>query len=460
MTEQVFTLERANSFLAQHSGDNVLTYKGEYHFSAPTGWINDPNGLVYFRGEYHLFYQHYPYDSIWGAMHWGHAKSKDLLHWEHLPVALAPDQEYDKSGCFSGSALVKDDRLWLMYTGHIEEEDGTVRQVQNMAYSDDGITFHKISENPVLTGADLPSELIASDFRDPKIFERGGRYYAVVAGKHQENRGVVVLVESEDLHHWSYSNIFLEGTADQGIMWECPDYFSLDGKDYLVISPMRYPKSGLDFVNNNSSVIVTGQVDWANRTFKAEQFKEIDHGHDFYAPQTLEDDQGRRFMIAWMHTWGRRNVLKEKNHGWFGQMTLPRQLVATETGLNQVIPENILSQLPQLSLNDEVFEGGYLTLDLSSGQSQAIRLGSETDYLTFGYHADKSEVYIDRRSLLQDLTGEEEWDTTYRAVKVEAHHLDVIIDKSSIEVIVNQGEESLTSAYYLTEGQRRLSNLL
>lgn len=104
-------------------------------------------------------------------MHWGHAKSKDLVTWEHLPVALAPDQDYDRNGCFSGSAIVKDDRLWLMYTGHIEEKTG-VRQVQNMAFSDDRIHFEKISQNPVVTGTDLPDELIAADFRDPKLFEK------------------------------------------------------------------------------------------------------------------------------------------------------------------------------------------------------------------------------------------------------------------------------------------------
>ena len=179
MGDKKYTVERANRFIEENKHLVNTQYKPEEHFSAEIGWINDPNGFVYFRGEYHLFYQFYPYDSVWGPMHWGHAKSKDLITWEHLPVALAPDQDYDRNGCFSGSAIVKDDRLWLMYTGHIEEETG-VRQVQNMAFSDDGIHFEKIEQNPVATGADLPDELIAADFRDPKLFEKDGRYYSVV----------------------------------------------------------------------------------------------------------------------------------------------------------------------------------------------------------------------------------------------------------------------------------------
>ena len=144
-------IDDANHYISEKKNSINQTFKPSAHFSAPIGWINDPNGFVYFRGEFHLFYQYNPYDSAWGSLHWGHAKSKDLVNWEHLPVALAPDKDYDKDGCFSGSAIVKDDTLWLMYTGHIVNEDGSVRQVQNMAYSTDGIHFEKVEQNPVAT---------------------------------------------------------------------------------------------------------------------------------------------------------------------------------------------------------------------------------------------------------------------------------------------------------------------
>ena len=325
MGDKKYTVERANRYIEENKHLVNTQYKPEDHFSAEIGWINDPNGFVYFRGEYHLFYQFYPYDSAWGPMHWGHAKSKDLVTWEHLPVALAPDQDYDRNGCFSGSAIVKDDRLWLMYTGHIEEETG-VRQVQNIAFSDDGIHFEKISQNPVATGADLPDELIAADFRDPKLFEKDGRYYSVVAAKHKDNVGCVVLLGSDNLVEWQFESIFLKGVEHQGFMWECPDYFELDGKDCIVMSPMRYQREGDSYHNINSSVLVTGQVDWEAKQFIPETVEEIDHGQDFYAPQTLLDDQNRRIMIAWMQMWGRTLPTHDQDHKWAGVMTLPRVL--------------------------------------------------------------------------------------------------------------------------------------
>ena len=114
-------IQAANDFIQKKSVEVDSTYRHEYHVMAPIGWINDPNGFVYFKGEYHLFFQHYPYDSVWGPMHWGHAKSKDLVHWEALPVALAPSEEYDQSGCYSGSAIEKDGKLYLLYTGYVEQ---------------------------------------------------------------------------------------------------------------------------------------------------------------------------------------------------------------------------------------------------------------------------------------------------------------------------------------------------
>ncbi|RCW17116.1 beta-fructofuranosidase [Streptococcus gallolyticus] len=448
-----YTVERANDFIARQKATVTTTYKPTKHFSAEIGWINDPNGCVFFRGEYHLFYQFYPYDSVWGPMHWGHAKSRDLVNWEHLPVALAPDMPYDKDGCFSGSAIVRDDVLWLMYTGNIVTEDGSILQVQNMAYSEDGVTFTKIAENPVATGDCLPAELIATDFRDPKIFKKDSRYYAVVAAKHQEGVGTIVLLGSDDLRHWSFESIFLKGKPKQGIMWECPDYFVLDGKDILVMSPMRFERTAYDYRNLNSSVVMTGQVDWRSKTFVVEDVRELDHGHDFYAPQSLEDAQGRRIAIAWVHTWGRNFPPHDLGHRWAGSMTLPRQLKWQEGRVIQkVLPES-LADLPILEIGQDIVEAGYLQLLIK--QSVSLILGTEEDYLTFGYDEKEGVVYIDRSHLLKQPKGEETWDMSRRAVPIRAESLVIIIDHNTLEIFVNDGQESLTSAYYI-EGSQRL----
>lgn len=442
-------LEQANRYIAEQQAAVNPTFRPQAHFVSEVGWINDPNGFVYFRGEYHLFYQFNPYDSVWGPMHWGHAKSKDLVNWEHLPVALAPDQPYDKDGCFSGSAIVKDDVLWLMYTGHIVNEDGTVTQVQNMAFSEDGLHFEKIAQNPVATADGLPDEIIANDFRDPKVFEKNGRYYAVVATKHKDNVGCIVLLSSADLLDWKYESIFLKGQAHQGHVWECPDYFEIDGQEYLIVSPMRYQAEGNNFLNINSNIFVKGHFDLDSKTFIAEEFYEIDHGHDFYAAQTTTGPEGQRIMIAWMHTWGRTLVTHELGHKWFGQMTLPRQLTVSEEGILQGLPSSLADQLPEVALGQKLTGAGQIQLELTG--SQTYKLGNETDYLLFGYDQDKQEVFIDRSHLRIAQTGEEGWATARRAVTISAHHLLAVIDRNSLELFVNDGQESLTSTFYIAD---------
>ncbi|HFU4059879.1 TPA: glycoside hydrolase family 32 protein [Streptococcus suis] len=444
-----YSLRRAETYLLENISNVNTTFKPRKHFSAPVGWINDPNGFVYFRGEYHLFYQFNPYESVWGPMHWGHAKSKDLVNWEPLPVALAPEKDYDKDGCFSGSAIVKDDTLWLMYTGHIVDEDGSVRQVQNMAYSTDGIHFEKIAQNPVATAEGLPEEVIANDFRDPKIFEKDGHYYSVVATKHKDGVGCIVLLSSPNLTDWRFESIFLKGDAHQGHVWECPDYFEVDGQEYLIVSPMRYQKEDNNFVNINSNIFVTGHVDWDKKVFVAESFKEIDHGHDFYAAQTTQGPEGERVMIAWMHTWGRKLVTNDLGHQWFGQMTLPRILKPSQTGLYQVIPTSVLAGFEEIEIGQDIQGPSKLSLKLDD--SLDLKLGTDQDYLQFGYDKAKQEVYIDRSHLKIQQAGEEDWSTVRRAVTIKATELLILFDTNCLEIFVNDGQESLTSTFYVEE---------
>ncbi|MBF6624981.1 glycoside hydrolase family 32 protein [Aerococcaceae bacterium zg-BR9] len=450
MTE-LYTVERANNFIAQAKEQVNTHYRPKAHFVAPVGWINDPNGFVFFRGEYHLFYQYFPYDSVWGPMHWGHAKSKDLVHWEHLPVALAPDQPYDISGCFSGSAIVKDDTLWLMYTGHIMREDGTVRQVQNMAYSTDGVHFEKLASNPVLDEKDLPEVIDPADFRDPKVFEYDGKYYAVVAAKYRENGGCIVLVGSEDLVDWQFESIFLKGNAEHGIMWECPDFFQLDGEDCLVMSPMQVARDGLSHHNINTTYFMRGKVDWETKTFEPHTIEEVDNGHDFYAPQSMVDDNGRRIMIAWMHTWGRRNVTKELDHQWAMAMTIARHVQIQE---GTVIQTPVLPALTTSVSLDDVIEQA-IVVDVTNPEQASFELqyGSDADAIRIRYQQEENAVYINREGLKEALLGEEKIPVIERGVAVKeavVKELRMVIDTHSIEVFINGGSAVMTSNYFFT----------
>ena len=221
-------IEQVNRYIKENRHRVNHCYRGKFHLLPPIGWMNDPNGFVYYKNEYHLFYQFYPYDSLWGPMHWGHAKSKDLIHWEELPVALAPSEVYDRNGCFSGSAIVIDDKLVLIYTGHVEE--GNVRtETQCMAVSHDGIHFEKYAGNPVIGENHIKGIADIADFRDPKIMKYDNHYYTVVASKTEDNRGQILLFESDNCFDWRFKSVLLVGKEDQGIMWECPDLFELDG---------------------------------------------------------------------------------------------------------------------------------------------------------------------------------------------------------------------------------------
>ncbi|HFQ0219339.1 TPA: glycoside hydrolase family 32 protein, partial [Enterococcus faecium] len=285
LVEETAILDKANRFIEMMRGKVNPQYRQNYHFSAPIGWINDPNGFIYYKGHYHLFYQYYPYDSRWGPMHWGHARSSDLVHWEDLPVALAPDQPYDSGGCFSGSAIERDGKLYLFYTG-CQEIDGISHQHQCLAVSEDGIHFSKYSGNPVVAEKQLGENGLIQEFRDPKVIVHNDGYYMVVATKSTQSTGRIVMFQSSDLYTWHFYSVLLEGTSEQGIMWECPDLFHLDGRDVLIMSPIQIKKNGLEYHNISSTMACIGEVNWETGQMIVDNFHEMDFGMDFYAPQT------------------------------------------------------------------------------------------------------------------------------------------------------------------------------
>ena len=230
-----------------------------YHFMPQTGWINDPNGLIYYKGKYHYFYQLNPYYGHWDYMHWGHAISSDLMHWEYLPVALAPSEEYDdhmRGGCFSGSAIEHDGKLFLMYTVTSNHGEGYV-QTQCIAYSEDGINFTKYGGNPVI----CPPEGVPSDlFRDQKVWEHDGVYY-MVCGASRNKRGQALLYRSSDMLHWEFFNVLAESRGEWGYMWECPDFYQLEDKYVLTFSPMGE--------SDRKAVYLVGDFDYENIELKA-----------------------------------------------------------------------------------------------------------------------------------------------------------------------------------------------
>lgn len=451
-----------------------------FHLSARVGWMNDPNGFSYYNGSYHMFYQYHPYNSHWGPMHWGHAVSKDLLHWTYLPAALAPDQAYDAAGCFSGSALaLPDGRQLLMYTGvHREEADGVLRDVQTQCLAvGDGRDYEKYEANPVLDEKDLPKGGSKFDFRDPKMWQKAdGSYRCVVGNCVGERDGQVLLFGSPDGFHWSFLKVLAANNGRFGKAWECPDFFPLDGRQVLLISPMDMLPKGLEYHNGNGTLCLIGNYDEEKEVFVEKRDQAIDYGIDFYAPQTVLAPDGRRVMIGWMQNWDTCN-LHSPEQPWFGQMSLPRELSVRDGRLIQ----KPIRELEALRGNEVRYENitfaGVKTLEGISGRrvdmELVVRPVDESNlFHKFSVWFAQNDIYhtsVSFRPWESILKIDRKFSGTRRAVIHQRRSrvgnrngeikLRIILDTCSVEVFVNDGEQVLSATMYTDPAANGISFL-
>lgn len=283
-----------------------------YHYRPEKGWVNDPNGLVYFDGYYHVFYQHAPdYEIPWQQpMHWGHARTRDFQTWEELPIALYPDQKYDAGGCWSGTATVKDGVLYLFYAS-IRTPEGTNEKLQtvSVAYSRDGIHFEKYAGNPVIDR--YPADG-GPDFRDPAVCCVDGVYYCVMASGNPETKtGRLLLYRSEDLFYWQYLGIMSEWPNCK--YTECPSFMSA-GDGYLLTASV----CPLD--RRHYFSVMYGR--FADGKFTLQVTAEVDKGPDQYAGQVFQDHLGRNLLISWIPGWKYKGYAPTD----VGCMSVPREL--------------------------------------------------------------------------------------------------------------------------------------
>ena len=465
----------ARAYEREEGGKIPASARPVFHLTPRIGWMNDPNGFSYYQGQYHLFYQYYPYDTEWNAMHWGHAVSPDLLHWTYLPAALAPDAPYDSFGCFSGSAIeLEDGRQLLLYTGVRKEggDKGKELQTQCIAVGD-GVNYSKYPQNPVLDTKDLPEGLSPNDFRDPKIWRRAdGGYRCVVGARRLDKRGVLLLFDSEDGFRWRFKSILAENDGRFGFMWECPDFFPLDGKDVLFVSPQDMLPEGFEYHNGNGTLCQIGAFDEETGRFTPEHHQAIDYGIDFYAPQTMLTPDGRRVMIGWMQNWDTCRNTGYEDRLWFGQMTLPRELSIRDGRLVQRPIRELAGYRSQkaefrnVAVSDRMtlpgVEGRCVELDLRVRPEDAaapyhkftMYFAQDDRYHSIlSYRPHESLLKIDRK-----FSGSRRAYIHQRRCQVASNngeiHLHVILDRFSIEVFVNDGEQVMT-ATILTEPSAR-----
>jgi beta-fructofuranosidase len=428
-----------------------------YHFLAPAHWMNDPNGPIYRKGDYHMFYQYNPNGAYWGDMHWGHATSRDLIHWKHLPVALAPTPGGpDKDGCFSGSAVDHHGVPTLFYTGVSPE-------VQCVATSQDMITWKKYAGNPVIAGP--PAELTVTGFRDPALWQEGDTWLLVIGSGFKGAGGCALLYESKNLTDWSYLHPPSTGPLDPRVhsddpvataeMWECPDFFRLGGERVLLISTqykVRY------YIGKYES-----------RKFQPNLEGIADYGA-YYAAKSMVDAKGRRILWGWIQE--RRTVEAQKAAGWSGAISLPRALSLRSDGALGIEPvaeiEMLRGQAHEFGAQDITPEspplkgaGGdtlEIVAEFEPGSAEACGLcvrespyGAERTLIT--YRRDSNTLAFDssRSSLNPDATRGVAEGPLHLAAN-ENFQSRLFLDGSVMEVYAN-GRACLTGRAYPTRAE-------
>ncbi|MGM7724808.1 glycoside hydrolase family 32 protein [Metabacillus sp. Hm71] len=459
-------------------------YRPQYHFTPERNWMNDPNGMVFFNGEYHLFYQYHPNGNTWGPMHWGHAVSKDLVHWEHLPIALAPDEH---GAIFSGSAVVD----WNDTSGFFEGKSGLVaifthadtypdsdrpRQRQSVAFSkDNGRTWRKYEGNPVL------QEESITDFRDPKVFwhhETNQWIMVVAAGQ------TVRIYSSKNLISWEFASEFGQGHGSHLGVWECPDLFQLpingdvDQKKWVLFVSIG---DNPEYPEGSRTQYFIGEFDGKSfiNDYTPETALWIDYGRDNYAGVSWSDvsaEDGRRIYVGWMSNWRYANVTPTKE--WRSAMTIPRvlELKKTEEGVRIVQkPIRELQSLRHEKIvieNEIVVPGQNLLANVKSNTFEIIagfEIGEAKEFgfkvckgtneeTIIGYNLENQTLFVDRTHsgeavFHEDFGGKHESKLLPENNKITLH---VLVDQSSVELFGNDGVSVLTDLIFPNQESKQI----
>ena len=422
-------------------------YRQQFHLQPPVGWLNDPNGLCVYGGQYHAFFQYGPFDVTGGVKHWGHAVSKDLLHWEPLPVMLYPDEPFDCHGVYSGSALIEGTEMYLYYTGNVKHpgDYDYIKQGRGhnvcLAVSHDGKTV--ASKQCLLYNKDYPAGLTCH-VRDPKVFAYEGKYYMVLGARTLEDKGEVLVLESIDKLHWTHINT-LTTPEPFGYMWECPDLFCLDGQWYLAVSPQ-----GIQCQNIYGCGYFAVYGDWRAHCTLGE-FHEADFGFDYYAPQSFVDENGRRIQIGWMGMpdadYGNAPTVA---HGWQHCFTVPRLLTKGPGGtlLQTPVPElDARRSAAALTLRNGEVASLSPCFDLTAAPAGDFAL-------TVARGVELVYTEQDSTCVLQFTDPAQASGRTQRRTKLSApcRSVRVVGDRSSLEIFLNDGAAVFSTRYYPAAG--------
>ncbi|MEM6430566.1 MAG: glycoside hydrolase family 32 protein [Deinococcota bacterium] len=429
-------------------------HRPRYHVTAPSGWLNDPNGLIHWQGKYHLFYQHNPHKAAWGPPYWGHVVSDDLVTWQDLPIALTPDMHPSEAGgCWSGCMVDDNGTPTIVYTGVADHPRGEQQTCLALG-SPDLVSWHKHPQNPIVR---RPSGLSITQnaYRDPFVWREGDTWYQVI-GTSLAERGQALLYSSRDLVSWNYLNLLVpqelrDTWPDKGHTWECPNFFALGDKHVLIVSLsgvcLQYP------------VAFIGE--YRDKQFYPETMQRLDWGyHCFYAPLTMLDGNGRRLMWGWLQE--QRSESRQLAAGWSGVMSLPRVLTLEDNKLISQ-PADELQALRDKHYCHENLElqqglhvleltGGALELHLTLRCGKAKEVGlvlaldaDQHDGLYLVYNREQARLRLETRHPQQEKGM---WSAPYECpLELDDRlELQVFLDGSTVEVFAYG--HSLTGRVY------------
>jgi fructan beta-fructosidase len=457
-------------------------YRPQYHFSPESGWMNDPNGLVYYEGEYHLFYQYYPDSTVWGPMHWGHAVSHDLIRWKHLPIALYPDS---LGYIFSGSAVVDSANssgfgshekppMVAIFTYHnpeLEKTGSNTFQSQAIAFSlDKGRTWTKYSGNPVLKN---PGN---RDFRDPKMFwHPQTKKWDVILAAHDR----VQIYSSPDMKKWTFESEFGMGIGEHGGVWECPDLFPVKVEGTEIHKWVMLVSINPGGPNGGSAIqYFTGEFDGHKFVTDDTNTKWVDWGTDDYAGVTwsnIPENDGRRLFIGWMSNWRYATVVPTKV--WRSSNTIPRELSVKDEKGHYFLTSRPVREFGDLrrkadtaTIKQQIFNGemkisadritlmqsellfGFNLTDNKADTMGIILENNLKERLIIGYCSAQKQFYIDRRS-----AGNSGFSKEFAGISTAPYKpgatlkLHLFIDASSVELFVDDGSLVMTTLVFPTE---------
>jgi len=445
-------------------------YRPQVHFSPKEHWTNDPNGMVFYKGTYHLFFQYYPNATVWGPMHWGHAVSKDLMHWKELPIALYPDS---LGYIFSGSAVVDSNNtsgfgkkgktpLVAIFTHHSPKGEKAGKndfQNQSLAYSlDNGETWKKYVGNPVLKNPGI------RDFRDPKVmwYAKEKKWVMTLATKDD-----ITFYSSPDLKNWKKESEFGKELGAHGGVWECPDLFPLtfENKTHWVLIVNLNPGGP----NGGSATqYFIGQFDGNKFTPADTKTRWLDYGPDEYAGITWSNTGNRRIFLGWMSNWQYANQVPTVK--WRNAMTIPRELTLFKSNDElylKSMPVKEIQSLQSKNLKNGVSKlpgalpGQYIMkLKTARLADCSITLSnSNGEKLIIGYDKSKNQYFIDRTK-----SGKADFSDKFSGIayaprfsKVTNSEITLLVDRSSVELFADGGRTVMTSIFFPSKPYQQLN---